>query len=123
MPGRRSLRPVSSGRWLSTTVAHRMRRSSAVASACQRARGCLGAVRARVTRDVEMERGYQQLLKFMVTTGLLLLALLAQKGFNDSKSMIHAAVRGRLFGATAAVLDRNDDGPAGLLSGSDAIVT
>ena len=92
------------------------------ASACQRARFCLGEVRERVLRDVVMERGYRQLVKFMVTTGLLLLALLAQHGFNDRKTKIHTAVEGRLYGATESVLDRNSDGPADLVSDSDAIV-
>lgn len=61
------------------------------------------AVHDSVESHLEQRRGYTAMVKYLVTTSLLLIVVVAQRGFGSDRTDMYQAIQGEMFGVTTTV--------------------
>lgn len=67
------------------------------------ARRTVEAIHASVAGDLEQKQGYMQMFKFLLTTVLMLIVVVGQRGFSSQRTNMYQAIRGQLFGETVSL--------------------
>lgn len=67
------------------------------------ARRIVEAIHSNVAGDLEQKQGYMQMFKFLLTTVLMLIVVVGQRGFSSQRTNMYQAVKGQLFGETVSL--------------------